>query len=67
MGSMVSGMGENNFSDLIPWLIETLQSDTSAVDRSGAAQGLSEVLYGLGIDRLDEFMPTLLSNCDTAK
>lgn len=40
LGAMVKGMGENGFDDLLPWLMQTLTSEQSSVDRSGAAQGL---------------------------
>lgn len=57
LGAMVRGMGENSFEELLPWLMQTLTSESSSVDRSGAAQGLSEVVAGLGVEKLHKLMP----------
>uniref|UniRef100_A0A668A0L7 GCN1 activator of EIF2AK4 n=1 Tax=Myripristis murdjan TaxID=586833 RepID=A0A668A0L7_9TELE len=60
LGAMVKGMGESCFEDLLPWLMETLASEQSSVDRSGAAQGLAEVMAGLGVEKLDKLMPDVV-------
>eukprot|EP01135_Chromosphaera_perkinsii_P011402 Nk52_evm47s2391 gene=Nk52_evmTU47s2391 len=57
LGTMVRGLGESKFSELIPWLIETMKSESSSVDRSGAAQGLCEVILGIGVEKLAQVLP----------
>ncbi|CAM9338279.1 unnamed protein product [Discosporangium mesarthrocarpum] len=61
LGALVRGMGEEKVGDLVPWLVETLKADSSSSERSGGAQGLSEVLVVLGVDRaravLEELLP----------
>ncbi|XP_063238170.1 stalled ribosome sensor GCN1 isoform X2 [Bacillus rossius redtenbacheri] len=64
LGAMVRGMGESSFEDLLPWLMQTLTSETSSVDRSGAAQGLSEVVGGLGVEKLHKLMPEIISTAE---
>ena len=61
LGATFKGMGESNSGDLIPWLLETLRSNTSTVDRAGAAQGLSEVLFSIGVDRLSTLMDSFVA------
>lgn len=57
-------MGESSFEDLLPWLMQTLTSETSSVDRSGAAQGLSEVVGGLGVEKLHKLMPEIIATAE---
>lgn len=64
LGAMVKGMGESSFEDLLPWLMQTLTSETSSVDRSGAAQGLSEVVGGLGVEKLHKLMPDIIATAE---
>ncbi|XP_034131444.1 eIF-2-alpha kinase activator GCN1 [Drosophila guanche] len=64
LGAMVKGMGETSFENLLPWLMQTLTSESSSVDRSGAAQGLSEVVGGLGVEKMHKLMPEIISTAE---
>eukprot|EP00833_Pecoramyces_ruminatium_P000601 jgi/Orpsp1_1/1174633/evm.model.c7180000050816.1 len=66
LGTMIEKLGEDNFPGLMAELIEILKSETSAVDRSGAAQGLSEVLRGLGITRMEKLLPEIIENTSSS-
>ncbi|KAJ4968726.1 hypothetical protein NE237_015427 [Protea cynaroides] len=67
LGSLIKGMGEENFPDLVPWLLDTLKSDNSNVERFGAAQGLSEVLAALGKEYFEHLLPDIIRNCSHQK
>ncbi|KAJ3807969.1 armadillo-type protein [Lentinula aff. lateritia] len=67
LGTLVERMGEVHFPDLVPGLLRTLKMDTSGVDRQGAAQGLSEVLSGLGMERLEGLLPDIIANAQSPR
>ncbi|CAO3663041.1 unnamed protein product [Rhizopus stolonifer] len=67
LGALVEKLGEENFPGLILDLLDTLKSETGGVDRQGAAQGLSEVLAGLGIERMDGLLPEIISNAESPR
>jgi len=67
LGTLVERLGEVHFPDLVPSLLRTLKTDTSGVDRQGAAQGLSEVLAGLGMERLEGLLPDILANAQSPR
>jgi len=62
LGHLVHSLGERNFPGLVNSFIEALSSDISGIDRQGSAQGLSEILKALGIEKLDSMLPIFLKN-----
>ncbi|KAJ2778510.1 translational activator of GCN4 [Coemansia javaensis] len=63
LGSLVQRLREDCFPNLVADLVTVLKSDASGVDRAGAAQGLSEVLSGIGVERLEGLLPEVVANC----
>lgn len=57
LGSLTRSLGEYILPDLRPWLIRKLRDHTcSSAERSGAAQGLTEVLVASGSAVVDDAM-----------
>jgi HEAT repeat protein len=67
LGTLVERLGEENFPSLVTKLLQTLRSDTSGVDRQGAAQGLSEVLAGLGVGRMEGLLPDIINSASSPR
>eukprot|EP00931_Biecheleriopsis_adriatica_P116933 TRINITY_DN9250_c0_g1_i1.p1 TRINITY_DN9250_c0_g1~~TRINITY_DN9250_c0_g1_i1.p1 ORF type:complete len:2761 (+),score=816.01 TRINITY_DN9250_c0_g1_i1:930-8285(+) len=61
-GTLANALPEEMLGDVLPWLFDMLRSAESAVERSGAAHGLSEVLMAKGADRIEMLLPDILAN-----
>lgn len=67
LGSLVEKLGETAFPDLVPRLLSTLRDESRAGDHLGAAQGLSEVVCGLGLRKLEDILPQIIKSCASPK
>ncbi|CAE7122272.1 unnamed protein product [Rhizoctonia solani] len=67
LGTLIERLGEVNFPDMVDNLLQTLKTDTSGVDRQGAAQGLSEVLSGLGMERMEALLPEVITSVSSPR
>lgn len=57
LGSLTRGLGEDSLPELRSWLIEQLCKDeVTSAERSGAAQGLTEILIAGGASVVDDVM-----------
>eukprot|EP01114_Cavostelium_apophysatum_P005269 TRINITY_DN1605_c0_g1_i7.p1 TRINITY_DN1605_c0_g1~~TRINITY_DN1605_c0_g1_i7.p1 ORF type:complete len:2557 (-),score=707.41 TRINITY_DN1605_c0_g1_i7:133-7803(-) len=67
IGTLVKGLGEEKFSDMIPWCLEVMRSEMGSVERSGAAQTLSEILAALDLHTFENLLPDVLNNTNHVK
>ncbi|GAK66330.1 ARM repeat-containing protein [Moesziomyces antarcticus] len=67
LGTLVERLGEVHFVELVPSLLGVLRSDATGVDRQGAAQGLAEVLAGLGMERMENLLPEIINSASDPK
>lgn len=56
-------MVQEHVEQTLPWLLETLSSESSSVERSGAALGLAEVIAVLGDAHLAAIIPGVIAGC----
>lgn len=57
LGSLTRSLGDQILPELRPWLVKKLRDEEcSSAERSGAAQGLTEVLIASGSNYVDEAM-----------
>ncbi len=61
----MSGLQASAVVDISPWLLEAMRSESSSVERSGAAQGLAEIIAVKGATYLDQILPEIFASCDS--
>eukprot|EP01129_Flabellula_baltica_P013283 TRINITY_DN6136_c0_g1_i1.p1 TRINITY_DN6136_c0_g1~~TRINITY_DN6136_c0_g1_i1.p1 ORF type:complete len:2441 (+),score=593.20 TRINITY_DN6136_c0_g1_i1:53-7324(+) len=60
IGTLVRGIGMEKFPQVLPWFFTRIQSDQGYITRTGAAQGLSEIMVGLPGEQLEnEIFPAI--------
>ncbi|KAL7748666.1 translational activator of GCN4 [Sorochytrium milnesiophthora] len=65
LGILMATMTEDAFPTLIDDLMRALKADTTSVERSGAAQGLAEILVALGVQRMEIMLDDIVAGCSS--
>lgn len=61
IGALIKALGEEQFPDVVPFLLDSMKTDAGPVERAGAAQGLADVLAGLPPSRLEALLPEIVA------
>lgn len=67
LGSLVEKLGEDKFPGLISNLLAALQDEEKPGNRLGSAQALAEIINGLGISKLEEMLPIIITGTTSPK
>ena len=59
--------GYEDIREINQWLVSTLGSETSPVERSGAAQGIAEICLSLGVSKLTSVLQETLPYKNSTK
>lgn len=62
IGMLGHEVGEEEMKDTLSWLIEKVYEDSTVAERSGAAQGLADLLASVSKEHFDEILNELLQN-----
>ena len=62
IGLLGREVGEEEMKDVLEWLIEKVYEDSTVAERSGAAQGLADLMVSLSEDHFQEILKELLLN-----
>ena len=63
LGSLVKSMDEAQYEELERYLLFTMKSDSSMVERQGAAQGMGEMLGASPVTRFEAVLDELMLQC----
>ena len=62
IGMLGHEVGEQEMKGVLDWLMEEVYKDSTVAERSGAAQGLADLLTSVNQDRFDQIFEELINN-----
>eukprot|EP01054_Gregarina_sp_Poly1_P000949 Gregarina_sp_Poly_1__948@NODE_122_length_13497_cov_184_110052_g109_i0_p1_GENE_NODE_122_length_13497_cov_184_110052_g109_i0NODE_122_length_13497_cov_184_110052_g109_i0_p1_ORF_typecomplete_len2401_score373_88HEAT_EZ/PF13513_6/4e03HEAT_EZ/PF13513_6/87HEAT_EZ/PF13513_6/0_00059HEAT_EZ/PF13513_6/0_0017HEAT_EZ/PF13513_6/3_8e05HEAT_EZ/PF13513_6/0_87HEAT_EZ/PF13513_6/0_0013HEAT_EZ/PF13513_6/2_6e02HEAT_EZ/PF13513_6/3_2e02HEAT_EZ/PF13513_6/81HEAT_EZ/PF13513_6/2_2e02HEAT_EZ/PF13513_6/0_63HEAT_EZ/PF13513_6/9 len=65
LGLLTETLGGATYQETIPFLIRSLKSSQSSVERSGAANALVEIFHALGTEVLEDHLGDVLKQADS--
>lgn len=63
LGSLFKGIGDQDmYDEIIAFLVETLEGDTTNVQRSGSAQALCQILHARGVEYMEDMLSVIFEH-----